>query len=492
MESRIGRGGMASVFRVRHPELGTRFALKLLDLRTPVLRERLLAEGRMQATLQHPNVVSVIDVVVHDGCPGLVMEYVDGPSLKDLMDAGPIPAAARDELFTGIVHGVRAAHKLGFVHRDLKPANILLARTDDRLIPKVADFGLAKAATEEGDARRTRSGMMFGTPMYMAPEQARSARDVDHRADIFALGVMLYELVTGQLPVDTEDFFDLFSRVMAQDYPSPRELVPDLPEHQEETLLAAMHPDRDRRIPDCDTLLAAWRGKVRLDPDAAPVVETTSAFDREFLAKVATLGGSSERSGPASPVDVAPAVEERPSSAGLGRIVAVVGGMGVAGMLAASVMGLLALAGGALLVWSGGGDGGERPEIEVRGVEPPVVPTPAPPPVAVPVAPEPEPVPAPVAPEPPPTPTPAPTSPTAPGPAPRNARLTVTGDPVRDVRLVRTTDGATFRPDSVPPGVYTIRWTWPDSREGSLEGVAITGRSVRMDCVAKFWSCAIR
>src|SRR5687768_5998698 len=159
VEALLGRGGMASVFRVRHDELGTHYALKLLDMTSPIVRERLIEEGRMQSRLRHPNVVSVFDVVVHESCPGLVMEYVDGPSLHLLIHAEPdIPPPVRDAIVSGIVYGVRAAHKVGLVHRDLKPANILLARTDEQLVAKVADFGLAKVADSDSTHRRTRTG----------------------------------------------------------------------------------------------------------------------------------------------------------------------------------------------------------------------------------------------------------------------------------------------------------------------------------------------
>jgi serine/threonine protein kinase len=352
VEAPIGRGGMATVYRARHAELGTPFALKLLDHRSPEVRDRLLAEGRMQARLQHPNVVSVVDVVVHEGCPGLVMEYVDGPSLQQLVDARTrLPIEARDALVTGILHGVRAAHNAGFVHRDLKPGNILLARTDDRLIPKVADFGLARATDDDDGARRTRTGMVFGTPVYMAPEQTRNAKDADQRSDVFALGVILYELVTGRVPVDTDDLITLFTKLSTRDYPSPRRWAPDLPEHQEAAILAALEPDRERRIPDCGTLLAAWRGTVTFDGEPVEV-DRTHPFDSAFMA---TLGALTHRPASAPDTDGAtvslPAIEPRRSWSAqlLAGVAAVVGG---SALVIASGAAVVVLAAGAAAWWA--------------------------------------------------------------------------------------------------------------------------------------------
>ena len=196
IESRLGAGGMAEVWQVRHETLHTAQALKVLTRATPALTRRLLREGRAQATLRHDNLLPVHDVLDVFGRPGLLMPLVEGPSLSALLEqAPPTPAEARD-LLLGITAGLRYAHAAGFVHRDLKPANVLLDLRGDRVVPRVADFGLVKAH----DALRTQAGMVMGTPAYAAPEQLRDAAGAGTPADIFSLGALLVELLTGHLP----------------------------------------------------------------------------------------------------------------------------------------------------------------------------------------------------------------------------------------------------------------------------------------------------
>jgi len=184
----LGAGGTASVYLARHAALGTLHALKILTAPALAIRQRLLQEGRIQARLRHPNIVPVTEVVECAGCPGLVMEYVDGPTLaRFLAQARPTPAQI-DDLASALLAGVAAAHAVGLAHRDLKPSNILLAIEGARVIPRIADFGLAKLldAGPDGDDL-TGSGVAMGTPAYMAPEQIRDARAADARADIWAL-----------------------------------------------------------------------------------------------------------------------------------------------------------------------------------------------------------------------------------------------------------------------------------------------------------------
>ncbi|MCA9492628.1 MAG: serine/threonine protein kinase, partial [Myxococcales bacterium] len=173
VEALIGRGGMAAVYCVRHVHLDTQHALKVLTVGGPSLARRLQQEGRVQATLQHPNIVAVTDMVSVDGQPGLVMEFVRGPSLEALLGKRRPTLEQIDVLAVGVMDGVAAAHALGLIHRDLKPANVMVAVTSMTLVPKVADFGLVKlvAGDDAGVLSKTRSGMAMGTPAYMAPEQ---------------------------------------------------------------------------------------------------------------------------------------------------------------------------------------------------------------------------------------------------------------------------------------------------------------------------------
>ncbi len=262
VRERIGAGGTAVVYHVTHVALGTEHALKVLSVTSPVIRDRMLQEGRVQASLRHLNVVAVTDVLDVNGAPGLLMEHIEGPSLEAALEKFQIPLASAEALFVGIVNGVRQAHHHGLVHRDLKPANVLLASTPDGFVPKVTDFGLAKVIAEAGavGTGHTRAGVALGTPAYMAPEQIRDARKVDQRADIFALGCILYELVTKQRVYPGTDTIGIYNAVLDAEFIAPRELVSDLPDRIENAILGALVQDKKSRIPDCSTLLEVLAG----------------------------------------------------------------------------------------------------------------------------------------------------------------------------------------------------------------------------------------
>ena len=192
VESMLGEGGMAVVYAVRHTTLGTKHALKLLTLSNPKIRERLIREGKVQAGLQHPNVVTVTDVLDVDGAPALLMEKIDGPDLQTWLHEHTPDLNQARHVFDCILSAMEHAHSLNIVHRDLKPANVLMAQNHQgQWIPKVTDFGLAKALARDADPSSTRTGQPMGTPAYMSPEQVRDAKNVDQRTDIFALGCIL-------------------------------------------------------------------------------------------------------------------------------------------------------------------------------------------------------------------------------------------------------------------------------------------------------------
>jgi len=263
------------VYRVRHRRLGTRHALKLLTIHGESIKRRLLQEGKAQATLGHLNIVAVTDIVDVKGSPGLLMEYIEGPSLEEALLEYRLSMADAETLFLGVVAGVRAAHNRGIIHRDLKPANVLLDPTDAGFVPKVADFGLAKAV--RGAPMRkgaTRQGVAMGTPSYMAPEQIRDAGKVDERADLFSLGCILYEIFTRRRAFPGEDTLEIYNNVTKGRYLPARRLVPDLPDRIDQAIRGCIQVDKDKRIPDCDTLQAVLQGHLRwelgADPDTLP------------------------------------------------------------------------------------------------------------------------------------------------------------------------------------------------------------------------------
>lgn len=300
VEYPVGEGGMATVLQVRHVVLGTVHALKVLHVQSPGLRERLLAEGRAQARLQHPHVVAVTDVLDVGGAPALLMELIDGGTLADVVAAAPVPLELALRLFGEVVSGVAAAHAQGLVHRDLKPANVLLALPEDgdleddfgdvldgggpelwrRATAKVTDFGLAKmvdaglAGAADTRAVRTEAGVAMGTPAYMAPEQIRDARGVDHRADIFSLGALLYALLVGRSPFAAPDRFAVLTNVTSGRYPDLAALRPDAPTRLLELVAACLQVDPSRRVDSAETVLrevAAIRQALPAESSPGPV-----------------------------------------------------------------------------------------------------------------------------------------------------------------------------------------------------------------------------
>jgi tRNA A-37 threonylcarbamoyl transferase component Bud32 len=198
----IGQGGMGFVYKARQPALDRFVALKVLPQRLaaePGFRDRFTREGRMLARLNHPNIVSVFDFGESGGFFHLTMEFVDGVNLRQAMRAGRFTLAQALAVVPEICAALSYAHGESVLHRDIKPENILL---DSRGRVKIADFGIAKLLGEaEPDGHLTATGSTLGTPHYMAPEQMEQPSEVDHRADIYSLGVVFYEMLTGELPL---------------------------------------------------------------------------------------------------------------------------------------------------------------------------------------------------------------------------------------------------------------------------------------------------
>ena len=259
VEQLLGEGGLARVYRVRHLTLGSLHALKVLSLSHPSLRDRLLLEGRIQAQLRHPNLVRVTDVVEVEGQPGLLMEYVGYTNLARLLEEyGAMELDAALVLFAQVLAGVTAAHSAGVLHRDLKPANILLDQGPGGLLAKVADFGIAKVATEGLREGHTAQGLQLGTPGYMAPEQILSSTEVDQRADIFALGAILYEMVTGKRAFGPQhaDFQTLSDTVEGR-YLRIEAAIEACPETLSGTIKRALSVDPEERFGDCHAFAMA-------------------------------------------------------------------------------------------------------------------------------------------------------------------------------------------------------------------------------------------
>ncbi|MEM7357182.1 MAG: serine/threonine-protein kinase, partial [Acidobacteriota bacterium] len=246
---RIGSGGMGVVYAARRLALGDIVALKQL---APVSdsqynRSRFLLEARSAAHIRHPNVVEIYDFGNSpDQPPYIVMEYIEGPTLSQVLRRGRLPVARALEIFHPLCSAIEAGHRRGIVHRDLKPANIILATSDDGLeIVKVLDFGLAFVAAG-GAERLTQPGSIVGTARYMAPEQARS-EDVTPATDIFTLGILLYEMVTGQVPFLAKTPVLTALKISEGEYEPPETLVPSLPRPLVQAITQALRQDPAQR-----------------------------------------------------------------------------------------------------------------------------------------------------------------------------------------------------------------------------------------------------
>jgi len=303
VERFLGRGGMAEVYKVRHATLGSLHALKVLTDLTGRIRERLIQEGQLQNRLQHPNVVRVTDVFEVGGSTGLLMEYVEGPSLAGWLADNHPDFDEAERVFQGVLAGVERAHELGIVHRDLKPGNIMMSVQRGRWQPKVADFGLAKALERDDAPEHTRSGMLLGTPGYMSPEQIRDSKTVDHRSDIFSLGCVLYVLVCRRRPFHGTDTLEVFNAVANGRFIPPRQLNPEIPERMERAIAGCLLADRDARIPDCATLRQvldarpSWSPAVEAGalPPTADMDRTLSAMEGEAIPQLAADPGPPPR-----------------------------------------------------------------------------------------------------------------------------------------------------------------------------------------------------
>lgn len=257
----IGRGGMGIVYEGKHEALGKRVAIKTLigsGAQSQDLIARFVREGKAVARITHPHVVDVFDVGVHEGTPYLVMEFLEGQDLAGMLE-GRVPMRPDEiaDLMIPVVSALASAHEAGVIHRDLKPENVFVARgKSGSLVPKLLDFGISKL--EDGQALQlTGTNAILGTPYYMSPEQAGSSKAVDHRSDVFSMGVILYQCATRQLPFKGESLFQLLGQILHTDPPSMRSIAETLPATFEAVVARAMQKDPAKRYQSASELGAA-------------------------------------------------------------------------------------------------------------------------------------------------------------------------------------------------------------------------------------------
>jgi serine/threonine-protein kinase len=356
---KIGEGGMGAVYEATHVGLDKLVAVKILRdkyLDRPAVAQRLVKEAKLASAIRNEHIIDITDSgATDDGRTFVVMELLEGESLAELLRReGAIPEARAFAIARQVAAALGAAHARGIVHRDVKPENVFLVR--DRGGPsaphdfvKVVDFGISTTLTQGRDGedvgRLTSTGMVLGTPFYMSPEQARGDEELDHRIDVYALGVILYECLTGEVPFRGSNYLAIASRVLNHEPPSPRALRPELriSAAAESVVMRAMAKSRDERYPSMEAF-------------AADIERVLAGEDIDSPSRPPTPTGET----------APPAVDERGGRAWL------------------IALALMLLAGGGALLWAGR-EGAKKPPtaaastVAVAPVTTPPPPSPAPP-----------------------------------------------------------------------------------------------------------------
>ena len=260
----LGEGGMGTVYEARHDVIGRRFAVKFLHAELaghPEILARFRREAQAAGSLENENIAAVTDFGTSpDGAPYIVMEFLEGQDLaKVLAQTGPLSIQRAAHIVIQVCRGLFAAHGRGIVHRDLKPENLLLQqRGDGGDLVKILDFGIAKLkSTEQRPEAATRTGITLGTPYYMPPEQARGQKELDERADIYALGVILFELLSGQKPHNGENYNAILYSILMQAAPRIETCRPDVPPELAALVHRAMAADANERYQSVSELAEA-------------------------------------------------------------------------------------------------------------------------------------------------------------------------------------------------------------------------------------------
>ncbi|MET0166226.1 MAG: serine/threonine-protein kinase [Vicinamibacterales bacterium] len=285
--SLLGAGGMGEVYRGRDPRLGRDVAIKVLPANAssdPGRLQRFEQEARAAAALNHPNILAVYDVGVYDGVPYIVSELLEGQTLRERVSSGPIPIRTALDYAVQIAHGLAAAHEKGIVHRDLKPDNVFLTR-DGRV--KILDFGLAKLIDQESTGvvsgvlptspPGTIPGLVLGTTGYMSPEQVRGEH-VDRRTDVFALGVVLYEMLTGRRAFVRDTVPETMTAILRDDVPDLRNSNPQVSLPLEQLMRRCLDKDPARRFEAMHDLASALSTIEVTSPSSTTAVMSVPEF----------------------------------------------------------------------------------------------------------------------------------------------------------------------------------------------------------------------
>ena len=272
----IGQGGMASVYMAEHLSMQRTVAVKVMEpllvSKDPTFKERFMNEARTSFDLRHPNIINVFDVDEDDGVLFMVMDYIQGLTLKDMIEQrGPLPIGEAQQILKGVASALDFAHGKGLIHRDIKSSNIIIRSEDGQ--PVLMDFGIAKAAQSQ---KLTQTGINIGTPEYMSPEQA-DGRPATRASDIYALGIVAYEMLTGRVPFSTETpTATLLKHITAQPQP-PRTRQPGIPHEAENAVLRALAKLPDQRYASAGEFINALGTEKRKPPEETSAANNAGA-----------------------------------------------------------------------------------------------------------------------------------------------------------------------------------------------------------------------
>lgn len=275
LEAPLGQGGMGVVWRARHVLLEQPTALKLLEVQDSdpaAAVDRFLREGRAAAAVRHPNVVEIRDLgLLESGTPYLAMELLEGWSLREQLERGPaLTVGELIAMLTAVLDGLAAVHDAGLIHRDVKPDNIFVCDGPGGRVPKLLDFGLSRRADPDA-LTITQQGSIIGTPIYMAPEQARGRSWLDGRTDLYSVSVVLYEALTGTPPFLADNTADLIIAILTADVPPLHRVRPELGAKLSVAVHRAMERDPEARFASARVMIGELQAALELEPHLADV-----------------------------------------------------------------------------------------------------------------------------------------------------------------------------------------------------------------------------
>jgi len=279
----IGEGGMGIVYEAVHVEIGRKVAIKRLHKNyttDPQIVGRFHREARLAGSIGHDNICEVTDIgSTPDGAPYLVMPLLTGQSLGAVLDGQkPLSLMRVVDIVCQALSALDAAHRAKIVHRDLKPDNIFVTKVGDRDdFVKLLDFGISKIMDQESVGKLTRTGTVLGTPYYMSPEQAMGSKAIDHRVDIYAMGVILYECLTGRRPFEGDTYNEVMFKIISSPFSHPRVFNPEIPSNVEEVILKAMSRDPQDRYASSTDMRQVLQAAIAVDADQILAVSTRTS-----------------------------------------------------------------------------------------------------------------------------------------------------------------------------------------------------------------------